>query len=194
MALGLLINLVSGVPGNSRLLTQLAAGGGSAGSGSVGSDQAIPGASSALVPLLCSIMAAVAALQQQQQLSNCDQSGTVDNSNTAAGGRQQQEQQLLRDVAPASSPPSATATDTADAAGEASIVEVYCGVLLGFLVRDCPSLGPSVASSLGDSGLDLVVNAVRRCLHFYVSAGAITDHTRGTLQELLAQLEGGSTG
>jgi len=69
------------------------------------------------------------------------------------------------------------------------LFEVYCGMLLGFLVRDCPEVAPAVASTLQDKSLQPIVCAVQRCLSFYVSTGAITDHTRSTLEQLLQHLE-----
>jgi hypothetical protein len=64
-------------------------------------------------------------------------------------------------------------------------------MLLGFLLRGRPALQIRAASLLtGDDGLAPVAAAIRRCLSFYLTAGAITEGTRDKLLQLLAELEG----
>jgi hypothetical protein len=210
VALGVLINLVSGEPGNSRRLAGLdpaAAAAGPADGDSMDTDlqedsqqQLQQGLScEGLVPLLCTVMTAVGSLLQQQEEQD------------AAAQQQQQQERAAAGFDSSSTPAPAAAggfnllgsprgsesasgsaggipTDGNSAAGEASIIEVYCGMLLGFLVRDCADLAPVVAKQLEGGTLQPVVGAVQRCLHFYVSTGAITEHTKMTLEELLQHL------
>jgi hypothetical protein len=150
-----------------------------------------------LVPLLCTVMTAVGSLLQQQEEQE-------------AAAQQQQQERAAEGLGSSSTPAPAAAgfnllgsprgsesasgsagglpTDGNSAAGEASIIEVYCGMLLGFLVRDCADLAAVVAQQLEGGTLQPVVGAVQRCLHFYVSTGAITEHTKVTLEELLQHL------
>ncbi|WIA08618.1 hypothetical protein OEZ85_008047 [Tetradesmus obliquus] len=209
VALGVLINLVSGEPGNSRRLAGLDPAAAAAAAAAAGGDcmdtdlqedsqqQQQQGVScEGLVPLLCTVMTAVGRLLQQQEEKDAAQ--------------QQQQQGAAAGAAGSSTPAAAAAgafnllgsprgsesasgsasghLDGNSAAGEASIIEVYCGMLLGFLVRDCADLAPVVAAQLEGGSLQPVVGAVQRCLHFYVSTGAITEHTKVTLEELLQHL------
>eukprot|EP00775_Hariotina_reticulata_P010495 gene10495-10655_t len=57
------------------------------------------------------------------------------------------------------------------------------------MAGDCPEVAVTVASSLQDQSLQPIVCAVQRCLSFYVSTGAITEHARSTLEQLLQHLE-----
>jgi hypothetical protein len=213
VALGVLINLVSGEPGNSRRLAGLdpAAAAAAAAAAPVDGDsmdtdlqedsqQQLQQVLSCegLVPLLCTVMTAVGSLLQQQEEQD-------------AAAQQQQQERAAAGFDSSSTPAPAAAggfnllgsprgsesasgsaggipTDGNSAAGEASIIEVYCGMLLGFLVRDCADLAPVVAKQLEGGTLQPVVGAVQRCLHFYVSTGAITEHTKATLEELLQHL------
>jgi hypothetical protein len=87
------------------------------------------------------------------------------------------------------SPGAAAEALGSNTASEASIVEVYAGILLGFLVRDGgPDLAAAVAALLPGGNLDALSSSTARCLDFYVRTGAITDHTRVTLEQLLQQL------
>jgi hypothetical protein len=211
VALGVLINLVSGEPGNSRRLAGLdpaaAAAAAAAAAEPAGSDsmdidtqedsqqQQQGGSCEGLVPLLCTVMTAVGSLLQQQEEKEAAQQqqgaaagfGSSSSTPAAAGGAAMNLLGSPRGSESASGSASAH-LDGSSAAGEASIIEVYCGMLLGFLVRDCADLAPVVAQQLEGGTLQPVVGAVQRCLHFYVSTGAITEHTKVTLEELLQHL------
>jgi len=80
-----------------------------------------------------------------------------------------------------------------EAEGEASIVEVYAAMLLGFLVEGDPKLRQRAAALLPGGSLQPVVSAVERCLEFYIRADAITDSTSAKLKKLLASLKGTAT-
>lgn len=75
--------------------------------------------------------------------------------------------------------------------GEAigSIVEVYAAILLGFLVEGDQTAQVEAAALLPGGTLKSVVAAVQRCLQFYVTAGALTQHTENSLRALLASLQ-----
>lgn len=167
VALGLLINLVSGEPANSRRLASTAARFGSSSADDVCDD-------ASLVPLLCKVMTAVGELLQRASEDEQMEAGAAtppvhqSRSQAAAAG-------------------SAHGIDD-NSAGEASIVEAYCAMLLGFLVRDCEDVARCVPQLLHGQSLQPVVDAVQRCVSFYISAGAITDHTKNTLEELLQHL------
>jgi hypothetical protein len=87
------------------------------------------------------------------------------------------------------SPEQAGGEDEDVRAGEAAIAEAYCAMLAGFLLRGDKKLQRLAASLLPGGTLQPVVSAVRRCLSFYVTAGAITGSTRDKLVQLLAELE-----
>ncbi|GFH05752.1 uncharacterized protein HaLaN_00263 [Haematococcus lacustris] len=73
--------------------------------------------------------------------------------------------------------------------GEASIVQVYASLLLGFLIQDCPASLEEAVSLLPGRTLQPVQTAIQRMLLFYVQAGAITNATRDAMVKLLQQLE-----
>lgn len=169
MALGLLINLVSGEPNNSRQLAHTA-------TDTSNSQNTAAHSSRSLVTLLCNIMTAVGELLQQTTAHEGGDAAaavdvgrsavTADSSYSAAVGHLQDD----------------------NSAGEASIVEAYCAMLLGFLVRDCQEVSQCVVQMLEGQSLQPIMEAVQRCLDFYISTGAITDHTRNTLEDLLEHL------
>ena len=70
-------------------------------------------------------------------------------------------------------------------------MEVYSAILLGFLVEGCPAARREAAALLPGASLAPVVAAVERCLHFYVSTGAITKGNEDSLRGLLASLQAG---
>lgn len=70
--------------------------------------------------------------------------------------------------------------------GTASIVEVYSALLLGFLLANDQSLQIEASRILGS--LNPVIAAVKRCLSFYVGAGAMTSQSEESLRKLLAAL------
>lgn len=200
VALGVLINLVSGEPGNSRKLASIGAppAGGSSSSMDDASQQQEQ-QQQGLLGLLCTVMTAVGRLleQQQEEMDAAEQqqaggSNGDHSSNWGVGcARGAAADTLSGGEHPLGSPTgSGVLGGAADSsiAGEASIVEVYCGMLLGFIVRDCADLAEVVAQQLEGASLQPIVCAVQRCLNFYVSTGAITEHTRTTLEELLQHL------
>lgn len=73
-------------------------------------------------------------------------------------------------------------------------MEVYASILLGFLVEGCPKAHATAAALLPTGSLESVACAVRRCLHFYVSAGAMTKGNEDSLRALLASLEAAEAG
>lgn len=73
--------------------------------------------------------------------------------------------------------------------GAASIVEVYAALLYGFLLADDPELQAVTVSKLGS--LQPIVSAIKKCLSFYVDAGAITSQNEESLRKLLASLPDG---
>ncbi|KIY96796.1 hypothetical protein MNEG_11166 [Monoraphidium neglectum] len=79
-------------------------------------------------------------------------------------------------------------SSSSDNAGEAAIVEAYSAMLLGFLLRGSPGLQHAAAARLAGGSLEPVAAAIQRCLAFYVTAGAITEGTRGKLVQLLEEL------
>lgn len=176
VALGVLINLVSNEPQHSRKLA--AAGAGEAGS-AASSSQGV----STFVQLLCTVVSALGQLLQQHmdQEEAGSQQAAAGPSSAAAG--------LPAGAKVVTSPSAAAEALGSNTASEASIVEVYSGMLLGFLVRDGdPDLAQAVAAQLPGSSLEPLTSATGRCLDFYVRTGAITDHTRTTLEQLLRHL------
>jgi len=222
VALGLLINLVSGDAANSKRLTAHSctiAGGLLLDDNQDNSQHSAAAAAVAIpteiawggssVQLLCTVMATLGRLLQRNRenegaanaappadadmddimISSPAQSAGAGLGNT---GFSSSNSHAALDATAAPSPFTPRLQDellSSDNAGEVSIVEVYCGMLLGFLVRDCPEVAPAVASSLQDKSLQPIVCAVQRCLSFYISTGAITEHTRSTLEQLLQHLE-----
>jgi hypothetical protein len=79
-------------------------------------------------------------------------------------------------------------SSSSDNAGEAAIVEAYSAMLLCFLLRGSPGLQHAAAARLAGGSLEPVAAAIQRCLAFYVTAGAITEGTRGKLVQLLEEL------
>ncbi len=76
-----------------------------------------------------------------------------------------------------------------EALAQASILEVYSAMLLGFMVQGHVALQRRAAALLRGESLAPVVTAVERFLHFYVSAGAITAASRDALVQLLVELK-----
>ena len=70
--------------------------------------------------------------------------------------------------------------------GAASIVEVYSALLFGFLLSDDEAMQAAAADQLGS--LQPIISAIRKCLSFYVDAGAITTQNEESLRKLLASL------
>ena len=70
----------------------------------------------------------------------------------------------------------------------ASIVEVYAAILLGFLVEGDKNAQKEAAKVLPGNSMECVLSAVQKCLHFYVTAGALTQRTEASLRALLASL------
>ena len=73
-----------------------------------------------------------------------------------------------------------------DDEGAASIVEVYAALLFGFLLADDPVMQAAAVSQLGS--LQSIMSAIRKCLSFYVDAGAILSQNEESLMKLLASL------
>jgi len=73
-----------------------------------------------------------------------------------------------------------------EAAG--SIVEVYAAILLGFLVEGDKNAQEEASKVLPGKSMACVISAVQKCLHFYVTAGALTQRTEASLRALLASL------
>jgi hypothetical protein len=70
----------------------------------------------------------------------------------------------------------------------ASIVEVYAAILLGFLVEGDKKAQEEASNVLPGKSMECVISAVQKCLHFYVTAGALTQRTEASLRALLASL------
>ncbi len=70
----------------------------------------------------------------------------------------------------------------------ASIVEVYAAILLGFLVEGDKKAQEDASKVLPGKSMECVISAVQKCLHFYVTAGALTQRTEASLRALLASL------
>lgn len=70
----------------------------------------------------------------------------------------------------------------------ASIVEVYAAILLGFLVEGDKKAQEEASKILPGKSMECVLSAVQKCLHFYVTAGALTQRTEASLRALLASL------
>lgn len=70
--------------------------------------------------------------------------------------------------------------------GAASIVEVYSALLFGFLLADDEAMQVAAIAKLGS--LQPIISAIKRCLSFYVDAGAITTQNEESLRKLLASL------
>ncbi len=75
--------------------------------------------------------------------------------------------------------------------GAASIVEVYAALLYGFLLADDSALQAVAVSTLGS--LQPIISAIKKCLSFYVDAGAITSQNEDSLRKLLASLPNSSS-
>lgn len=80
--------------------------------------------------------------------------------------------------------------DDDEAEGAASIVEVYSALLFGFLLANDEVMQTAAISKLGS--LQPVISAIRRCLSFYVDAGAITSQNEESLRKLLTSLPAGA--
>ena len=76
-----------------------------------------------------------------------------------------------------------------EADGEASIVEVYAAMLLGFLVEEDPKLRRRAEEMLPGESLDAVIGAIERCLEFYVRTDTIAESTTVKLKKLIASLK-----
>jgi hypothetical protein len=188
-SLGVLMNLVSNEPQHSRQLAAGGAGDAAAATGSSGSS----GDVSSFVRLLCTVMTALGQLLKHHMDQDSADPAAGDPSPTpaaaAAGGGGGSSAGLPTGAKVVTSPSDAAEALGSNTASEASIVEVYSGILLGFLVRDGgPGLAAAVAGLLPGGSLDPLTSATGRCLDFYVRTGAITDHTKATLQALLQQL------
>ncbi|KAF6263679.1 wings apart-like protein regulation of heterochromatin-domain-containing protein [Scenedesmus sp. NREL 46B-D3] len=154
VALGVLINLVSGEPGNSRRLAGLDPAAAAASAVEhADSDHMDTGphddsqqqqqqegiSCEGLVPLLCTVMTAVGGLlqqqeeqeatQQQQQQGAAAGGGSITLAPAAGGCNLLGSPRASESASGSASGP----MDGSSAAGEASIIEVYCGMLLGFL-------------------------------------------------------------
>jgi hypothetical protein len=187
-SLGVLMNLVSNEPQHSR---QLAAAG--AGDAAAAGSSSSNGDVSSFVRLLCTVMTALGQLLKHHLDQESADRAAVDPTPAAAGaaaGTGAGSSAGMPSGAKVVTSPSAAAQALgSNTASEASIVEVYSGILLGFLVRDGgPDLAAAVAGLLPGGSLDPLTSATGRCLDFYVRTGAITDHTKATLQALLQQL------
>lgn len=181
VALGVLINLVSNEPQHSRKLAAAEAG---AAASAAGSSQGV----STFVQLLCTVVSALGQLLQQH-MDQEDAGGSQQPATAAAAGPSSAAAGLPAGAKVVTSPSAAAEALGSNTASEASIVEVYSGMLLGFLVRDGdPDLAQAVAAQLPGSSLEPLTSATGRCLDFYVRTGAITDHTRTTLEQLLRHL------
>jgi len=79
--------------------------------------------------------------------------------------------------------------DLDEAEGEASIVEVYAAMLLGFLVEPDAALRQRAAAMLPGGTLQPVIAAVEKCLEFYTRTDTITEATGAKLRDLIASLK-----
>lgn len=197
VSLGVLMNLVSNEPQHSK---QLAAAGEADTGGSSSSSAGV----SSFVRLLCTVMTALGQLLQHH--NDADEPGSAAARGAAAAAAGSPSEGAAGDGAVGvpsgakvvTNPSAAVEALGSNTASEASIVEVYSGILLGFLVRDGgPALAQGVCALLPGRSLDALTSATSRCLDFYVRTGAITNHTQVTLEQLLQQLsalKGGGQG
>jgi hypothetical protein len=201
VALGVLMNLVSNEPQHSRRLAAAgsqdatAAAGGVSGS-ALGGDNGSSTEVSSFVRLLCTVMTALGQLLQHHNESEeaaaapPQAAAATDPAAAAAAGAGSKGEALPAGAKVVTTPSAAADALGSNSVSEASIVETYSGILLGFLVRDGGAgLAASVAALLPGGSLDPLLSATGRCLDFYVRTGAITDHTRSTLEQLLRQLK-----
>lgn len=227
VAIGVLINLVTGFPGNRAAMLAWApplAGDSAAAPASASSSKAPSartaggaGAGSAsaggLVPLLCSVITAVAAQAEAPSRAAAGSAAAgagasaagrtppplPSNQRTLGGGGEPASpsgdpkgRSPLGNATPGSSTPGEELTEAAlrvqQAEGVASIVEAYACVLLGFLVEGDEPLQRSAAAALPGGSLEPVVAQIRKCLQFYASTGAITEAAKASFVRLLAAL------
>ena len=66
---------------------------------------------------------------------------------------------------------------------------MYAAILLGFLVLDPGPWRGAARSLLAGCSLRPVVDAIRRCLDFYVRAGAITQASCNMLARRLQEMQ-----
>jgi len=207
VALGVLINLASTEPTVCSQLTAAQA------APQPAAASAARGSGGGVLSLLCRIIdataegvVAVAAAapppsagptspaSQNQAGGNSSISTPPSQQRTHRRRQQQQQQQQQQDEPPGCGAAPGGGADDADAhAGEAAIVEAYSAMLIGFLLRGSPRLQQLAAGLLTGGSLQPVVAAIRRCLTFYVTAGAITESTRNKLVQLLTELHPGAT-
>lgn len=208
VALGVLMNLVSNEPQHSQ---QLAAGKAAAATVAAGSSDGGGGdghGDSTFVALLCTVVTALSQMLQRaededaaaQETGLDDSSGVTAAEPVELGGEgcghpfDTSAKRVSTCPAAAAAAAAGGAAELSEAFGnnkasEASIVEVYSSILLGFLVRDGgPQLAQAVAAMLPGGSLDPLLSSTARCLDFYMRTGAITDHTRTTLEGLMREL------
>lgn len=76
-----------------------------------------------------------------------------------------------------------------DREAAASVIEIYAAILLGFLIDGAPIAQREAATLLPGGTLEPVVMAVKKCLGFYLTAGALTQRTEASLRGLLNSLQ-----
>jgi len=159
---------------------------------------AASGSSSVVLQLLCALFStATAHLQASDEAPPVSPGGGAQGAQAAAaapGAAVGASPPQAAAAAGASTPggvQEVTAADMqrAEGAGAASILQVYAAMLLGFLVADQAPLQAAAAGLLPQGGLGGVLAAIRRCLSFYVNAGAITEASRDTLAAMTRRLE-----
>lgn len=71
----------------------------------------------------------------------------------------------------------------------AATVESYAAILLGLLVKDSASARVEAQQIFSGISLETVIEAIQRCLVFYLRAGALTEQMENTLKELVVALK-----
>ena len=110
----------------------------------------------------------------------------------AAGGKGDPQEGKEGDVPTQASQGEEVTLDTlqhGEGEAAASIIEVYAAILLGFLVEGDKKAQNEAAQHLPGKSLSPLISAVRKCLNFYVTAGALTQRTEASLRALLASLQ-----
>lgn len=203
VALGVLINLVSGFAGNRPLLLAWRPA----------TRAPSAAAPSGILQLLCGIISAVGA-KPGEPVADVAGGATPSKSATDAdwpfagslpgsggGGRRRRSagRHIISDAvhSPINQDGSeVTEAQLAEASqdGEASIVEVYSSMLIGFLVEGDEAAQQHVARLLPGGSMSSVVDMIEKCLHFYIRTGAISEVGKETLVRLLESLKSQATG
>jgi len=70
-----------------------------------------------------------------------------------------------------------------------SVVRVYSGILIGFIVVQDSISTSKALDLLGYNSLEPVIETIKQCLAFYKNVGALTSKTEASLQRLISRLE-----